>query len=67
MENLSWEIGEVRKEGDKAYVDLVLTNKDLTDVTGIYEVNLIKGMIHSIYRFRSLPFTLSHSRWIHSA
>ena len=47
VENLSWEIGEVRKEGDKAYVDLVLTNKDLTDVTGIYEVNLIKGMIHS--------------------
>lgn len=47
VENLSWEIGEVRQEGNKAWVDITLTNKDLTDVTGIYEINLIKGMIQS--------------------
>ena len=47
VENLSWEIGEVREEGDEAQIDLTLFNKDLTDVTGIYELNLIKGMIES--------------------
>lgn len=47
VENLSWEIGEVREEGDEAQIDLILFNKDLTDVTGIYEINLIKGMIES--------------------
>ena len=47
IENLSWEIGEVRAEGDEAQIELTLYNKDLTDVTGIYEINLIKGMIES--------------------
>lgn len=47
VENLSWEIGEVREEGDEAQIDLTLFNKDLTDVTGIYALNLMKGMIES--------------------
>lgn len=47
VENLSWEIGEVREEGDEAQIDLTLFNKDLTDVTGIYTLNLMKGMIES--------------------
>lgn len=47
VENLSWEIGEVREEGDEAQIDLTLSNKDLTDVTGVYSLNLMKGMIES--------------------
>lgn len=47
VENLSWEIGEIREEGDEAQIDLTLSNKDLTDVTGIYALNLMKGMIES--------------------
>lgn len=47
IENLSWEIEEVRENGDEAQIDIIITNKDLTDVTGIYELNLIKGMIGS--------------------
>ena len=47
VENLSWEISEVRKEGDNAQIDIILTNKDLTDVGGIYAVNLLKGIIGS--------------------
>lgn len=47
VENLSWEIEEVRVKGEEAWIDLKLFNKDLTDVTGIYELNLIRGMIES--------------------
>lgn len=47
VENLSWEIDEVREEGDEAQIDLIIYNKDLTDVTGIYTLNLMKGMIES--------------------
>lgn len=47
VENLSWEIKEVREKGDEAQIDLILFNKDLTDVTGIYELNLIKDMVES--------------------
>ena len=47
VENLSWEIGEVSEKGDVAKIDITLTNKDLTDVTGIFEINLLKGMIDS--------------------
>lgn len=47
VENLSWEIEEVRENGNEAQIDLILSNKDLTDVTGIYELNLIEGMIES--------------------
>lgn len=47
VENLSWEIGEIEEKGDEAKIDIILTNKDLTDVTGIYEINLLKGMLES--------------------
>lgn len=47
VEDLSWEIGEVREEGNEAQIDITLTNKDLTDVTGIYTLNLMKGIINS--------------------
>lgn len=47
VENLSWEIGEVREKDHAAWIDITLTNKDLTDVAGIYEINLLKGMIDS--------------------
>ena len=47
VENLSWEIEAVREKENKAWIDLKLSNNYLTDVTGIYELNLIKGMIES--------------------
>ncbi len=47
VENLSWEIGEVSETGDEALINITLTNKDLTDVAGIYTINLLKGMIDS--------------------
>lgn len=47
VENLSWEIGEVREADNEAQIDITLTNKDLTDVAGIYTINLLKGMMDS--------------------
>ena len=47
VENLSWEIGEVREKDHEAWIDITLTNKDLTDVGGIYAIYLLKGMIDS--------------------
>lgn len=45
VENLSWKIEEVREQGDEAQINITLTNKDLTDVAGIYEINLLRSMV----------------------
>ena len=46
-ENLSWEIKDVKRNGDKAKVYLAITNTDMTDVTGNYMIHVMEKMIAS--------------------
>lgn len=47
VENLSWEIMEVREEGNNAEAVLAVTNKNLADAGGIYTIQLLEDMIES--------------------
>lgn len=43
-ENLTWQIGEVKVEDDKAKIDVEITNTDMTDVVGNYVISMLEGM-----------------------
>ena len=45
VRNLSWNLGEVRRQGDKAEIDLEITNPDMTDVMGNYTIHIMEDMI----------------------
>lgn len=45
VKNLSWNLGEVRRQGDKAEIDLEITNTDMTDVMGHYTIHIMEDMI----------------------
>ncbi|POP30740.1 hypothetical protein C3B58_19740 [Lactonifactor longoviformis] len=45
VRNLSWNLGEVRRQGDKAEIDLEITNTDMTDVMGNYTIHIMEDMI----------------------
>lgn len=45
VNNLTWEIGEVRKEGERAEIDILITNIDLTDVAGKYRIQRLEDLI----------------------
>lgn len=47
MENLTWEIGEVREEGGQAEIDMEITNLDMMDVMGEYEIQLLENVLES--------------------
>ncbi len=47
VEGLEWEITDVREEGGNAEIDMEITNLDMTDVTGYYEIALWENMIAS--------------------
>lgn len=47
VEKMSWEIEEVREEGDKAQIDLVITNRDMQNVTGELEIRILENMTES--------------------
>ncbi|MCI8986738.1 MAG: hypothetical protein HFI58_01745 [Lachnospiraceae bacterium] len=44
-EHLTWEIGEVREEKDRAWIDMTITNLDMTNVMGKYELTLLGDML----------------------
>lgn len=47
MEHLTWEITDVRENDGQAEIDLKITNLDMTDVMGIYEIYVMENMIES--------------------
>lgn len=47
VENLSWEIIEIQEEGDRAKIELSVTNKDMADAMGNYTIGLLEDMIES--------------------
>lgn len=47
MENLAWEIKEVEENGDKAEITMAITNLNMMDVTGKYEISILENMIAS--------------------
>lgn len=47
MENLTWEIEDVREEGDGAEITMEITNLNMADVMGKYEIYLLENMLDS--------------------
>lgn len=47
MENLAWEIKEVEEDGDKAEITMAVTNLNMVDVMGKYEISILENMIAS--------------------
>lgn len=47
VEKMSWEIGEVREEGDKAQINLAITNRDMQNVAGELEIRILENMTES--------------------
>lgn len=47
MENLAWEIKEVEESGDKAEITMAITNLNMMDVMGKYEISILENMIAS--------------------
>lgn len=45
MENLSWEIKDIRQEGSHAEIDMEITNIDMVKATGYYEISLLENMV----------------------
>lgn len=45
MENLSWEITDVRENGGKAEIDMDITNLDMGSAEGYYEIYILENML----------------------
>lgn len=47
VEHMAWEIKDVRQEGEKAEIDMEITNIDMGDVLGQFEIHLLENMLGS--------------------
>ena len=47
VQNLSWEIKDIREDGEKAQIDMTVTNIDMSDVMGMYEIHIMENMLNS--------------------
>lgn len=45
LENLSWEITDVRESDGKAEIDMVITNLDMGNAEGYYEIYILENML----------------------
>lgn len=45
VEQLEWEVKDIRENGSQAEIDMEITNLDMTDVVGKYEILLWENMI----------------------
>ena len=45
VENLSWETGDVQKDGDQAEIKMRITNTDMSDVMGYYMIGILERTI----------------------
>lgn len=48
VEQMSWEIGEIREDGTYAQIELTITNKDMKNVGGELEIRMLKNMTESV-------------------
>ena len=47
MENLAWEVKDVRQDGDQAEITMEITNLNMVDVMGKYEIYILENMLES--------------------
>lgn len=47
VEHMTWEIRDVRQDGDKAEIDLEISNIDMQSVVGYYEIRILENMLES--------------------
>ncbi|MDE6845490.1 MAG: hypothetical protein K2J99_06950 [Lachnospiraceae bacterium] len=47
MENLAWKIKDVEEAGTKAEINMEITNLNMADVMGKYEISILENMIES--------------------
>lgn len=47
VEHMEWEITDVRQEGEKAEIDMKITNVNMQDVLGDYEISILENMLES--------------------
>lgn len=47
MENLAWEIKDVKEDGDSAEITMEITNLNMADVMGKYEIYILENMLGS--------------------
>ena len=45
VEELTWKIGEIKEDGDKARIKVVFTNKDISEAMGRYTLWVVEDMI----------------------
>lgn len=45
VENLEWEVTDIREDDGKAEIEMKITNRDMADVTGYYEISVWENMI----------------------
>lgn len=45
MENLEWKIGEIEEAGDLAYITMEISNLNMSDIMGEYEIHLWETML----------------------
>lgn len=47
MEHMEWEIIDVRQEGDRAEIDMIITNVNMRNVMGEYEMCILESMLEA--------------------
>ena len=47
VEHMEWEITDVRQDGERAEIDMKITNVNMQDVLGDYEISILENMLES--------------------
>ena len=47
VEHMEWEITDVRQDGERAEIDMKITNVNMQDVIGDYEISILENMLES--------------------
>lgn len=47
LEHMEWEITDVRQEGEEAEIDMRITNVNMQDVLGDYEISIMENILES--------------------
>lgn len=47
VEHMTWEVKDVRQDGEKAEIDMEISNIDMKSVVGLYEIRILENMLES--------------------
>lgn len=47
VEHMAWEVKDIRQDGEKAEIDMEISNIDMQKVMGEYEIHLLENMLES--------------------